>query len=72
MSKLLIENIDYVVTIDDAASVLRNVSILIEDGVITAIGDIGELRPRRPGSERSIVSRVRKPEAKGHRASLRG
>lgn len=40
MSKLLIENIDYVVTIDDAASVLRNVSILIEDGVITAIGDI--------------------------------
>ena len=40
MSKLLIENLDYVVTIDANASILRNVSILIVDGVITEIGDI--------------------------------
>lgn len=41
MSKLLIENIDYVVTIDAGATVLRNVSILIVDGVIAEIGTIG-------------------------------
>lgn len=50
MSKLLIENIDYVVTIDDSASVLRNVSILIEDGVITAIGDVDPAKSE--GAER--------------------
>ncbi len=40
MSKIIIQNLDYVVTVDDAQSVLRSTSILIEDGVITAIGEI--------------------------------
>ena len=40
MSKLLIENVDYIVTIDEAATIHRNASVLIVDGTITAIGEI--------------------------------
>jgi len=40
VSKVLIRNLDYVVTVDADATVLRNVSVLVEDGVITAIGDV--------------------------------
>lgn len=40
MSKLLIENVDYIVTIDEAATIHRNASVLIVDGTIAAIGEI--------------------------------
>jgi 5-methylthioadenosine/S-adenosylhomocysteine deaminase len=40
MSATLIKNLDYIVTVDDNASVVRNASVLIVDGVIAAIGDV--------------------------------
>jgi 5-methylthioadenosine/S-adenosylhomocysteine deaminase len=50
MTKTLIENIDYVVTVDEAGSILRNVSILIVDGSITAIGTSAELAQQAEGA----------------------
>ena len=40
MPKLLIENVDYIVTVDEAATIHRNASVFSVDGTITAIGDI--------------------------------
>lgn len=43
MFSLLIRNADAVITVDDQDRVLRNANILIEDGVITYLGD--EVKP---------------------------
>ena len=43
MCSLLIRNADAVITVDDHDRVLRNANILIEDGVITYLGD--EVKP---------------------------
>ena len=40
MGTLLIKNADAVVTVDEKDRVLKNASILIEDNVIRAVGDI--------------------------------
>ena len=37
MSRLIIENASYVVTVDDTDKVLHNTTIHIEDGVITSV-----------------------------------
>ena len=41
MTRLTIENATYVVTVDDTDQVLRDTTITIDDGVITAIGPAG-------------------------------
>lgn len=38
MTTILIDNIDYVITVNETNDILRNVSVLIVDGVITKIG----------------------------------
>lgn len=38
MTQILIENVDYVITVNETNDVLRNVSVLLVDGVITKIG----------------------------------
>ena len=40
MSATLVKNLDYIVTVDDNATVLRNASVLIVDGAIVALGDV--------------------------------
>ena len=39
MAKLLVKNVNYVVTCDDRDSVSEHVNILVEDGVITRISN---------------------------------
>jgi 5-methylthioadenosine/S-adenosylhomocysteine deaminase len=38
MTQILIEDVDYVITVNETNDILRNVSVLIVDGVITNIG----------------------------------
>jgi len=52
VSKTLIENIDYVVTVDEAATIHQNVSILIIDGVVSAIGSSADLAQAADGATR--------------------
>ena len=54
MTTILIDNIDYVITVNETNDILRNVSILIVDGVITKIdthievsGDITRISGQR-------------------------
>jgi hypothetical protein len=46
MSRTLVENLDYMLTVDDNNTVLTDVSLVIVDGRIEAIGPAGEITDR--------------------------
>ena len=46
MSRLLIENADVLVTMDDARREIKNGALLIRDNVIEMVGDSAELRSK--------------------------
>ncbi|PID54200.1 MAG: N-ethylammeline chlorohydrolase [Micrococcales bacterium] len=51
-SPILIENISYLLTVDDQDTVLRDSSVLIRDGRIAAIGAAADLAATAPDAER--------------------
>ncbi|MBR7742705.1 amidohydrolase family protein [Phycicoccus sp. BSK3Z-2] len=59
MATVVIESVSYVVTVDDADTVLRDVDVVVEDGVVTRVGDErdgGELAGGADGSAATVPS----------------
>ena len=52
MSRVRIKNASYVVTVDDDDRILRDTTVTIENGVITAI-TTGDGEPRRSATRRT-------------------
>lgn len=50
MTVSLIKNLDYIVTVDEKATVLKNASVLFVDGEIVALGDV-DSHPQASGAE---------------------
>lgn len=59
MSATLMTNLRYVVTADDAASVLHDVSLLLDEGMIVAIGPLDQVEALAPPGASRIDGRER-------------
>jgi hypothetical protein len=75
MSRLIIENASYVVTVDATDTVLRDTTITIDDGIITAITPRrrrGTRRSRGTGRSRGTRRRRRRVRRAGRWLGLAG
>ena len=77
MPRLIIANIDYLVTVDPSRRIIRDGAIVIQDGRIAGVGKTAEF-PSNPGDDvidgRRIARGVRYPRSQlpAARAQLRG
>jgi len=54
MPRLVIANIDYLVTVDPSRRIIRDGALAIQDGRIVAVGKTGEVASS-PGDRKSVV-----------------
>ena len=61
MTRVRIENIAHLVTVDPTDQILRNATVLIDDGLITAITTAGRSTSRPMARSTALSTRLREP-----------